>query len=683
MFLVNSFITPHRILLRYVSTNRTIYSRYSLTKSKLWSRYALASYSGIRILYGSQGGTAQMFGMQLKEELENIRQQQGQQQKNSICGDTFIDMQPLNDINENTLSHQELHIILVSVAGVGEPPDNARKFYAALMERTKPLAVPYTIFGLGNSIAHPSNYNVIGKHIDTKLQALGAKRIHPMGLGDDGNCIEDDFDVWMEGLVNSLRFDLKIKEDTDETQPMNDPAMKMSISDLNNTKETRKQVEASIRPNYIAQREPLQFQEHEYSSPYSLNLKHISFYPENVQEMTVLANHILSPHGGEQAIRELCFELPPNVTYQTGDHIILYPQNSTCMVDSVLQQYNTVNPHALIVNGGAGYSKPIGLSLYETLLHTVDLGAVPSPSSARSLLQKESLDYKQDIVLPHRTVLELLHMHCSNSSSLSSSCSLFPLQDLLHMLPTMQPRYYSIASSSLADPNRVCVAYRPIKYVSKVSGHLREGVCTSYMSTLTRGSRVMAGIRTNPKFRLPQDPNVPIICIAGGCGVAPVRAFLEERLYLQRQCTQQLQNQDNHENGFVPNRGKMGDAMLFLGFRSPYDQVYQDLVQESLNEGTLSEAFISFSGGSCVPMEGAKCQLISQTVRDHGDKVWDWIENRGAHVYLCGGARSFGTAVEAEIVRLIQIKSGRKENEAFQYLRQLISEGRLCEDLAD
>jgi NADPH-ferrihemoprotein reductase len=678
MSLVSSFVTRHRALLRYTSTNRILlYPRLSSLYPQSWSRSSLSSYSSIRILYGSQGGTAQMFGMQLKEELESLQQQQ------SISNGRSVEILPLNDVTEDTLSNQELHVILVSVAGVGEPPDNARKFYTSLMERNSPLTVPYTIFGLGNSVAHPSNFNVIGKGIDTKLQALGSRRVHPMGLGDDGNCIEDDFDVWMEGLLKSIRLvDEGIEDIKAETLSVKESTIEKDITSY--SKGYRSQVESNMRPNYVAQREPLQFQEHESMTSYPMNLKHTSFYQTNVQEMTVIANQVLSPHGGEQAIREICLELPTNVTYETGDHIILYPQNSSCMVDSILQRYGDCNPHAMIVDGGGpGYSKPTGISLYDTLMHTVDLGAVPSPSLARALLQKETLDYKQDIVLPHRTVLELLHMQPMDTASS------FPLQDLLHMLPTMQPRYYSIASSSLALPNRVVLAYRPIKFVSKVSGHLREGVCTSYMSTLTRGSRVMAGIRFNPTFRLPQDPSIPMICIAGGCGVAPVRAFLEERLYLQQRNASKLHPKDNNMNDMMPNGGRrLGDAMLFLGFRSPHDQVYQDLVQESLDRGTLSKAFLSYSGGSCFPIGGAKCQLVSQTVRDHGDAIWDWIENRGAHVYLCGGARSFGAAVEAELVRLFQSKrgSGKEENdeeEAFQYLRKLISEGRLCEDLAD
>ena len=70
-------------------------------------------------------------------------------------------------------------------------------------------------------------------------------------------------------------------------------------------------------------------------------------------------------------------------------------------------------------------------------------------------------------------------------------------------------------------------------------------------------------------------------------------------------------------------------------------------------------------------------------MRQHGDVVLDWIENRGAHVYLCGGARSFGAAMQAELLNLMTNKTGRSPEEATQYLRQLIAEGRLCEDLAD
>lgn len=591
-----------------------------------WGRRFLSTQP-VRILYGSQGGTAQVFGMQLQQELEELRK--GEEQFE------FLELNEAAGTNETVLRKDALHVILVSVTGVGEPPDNARQFYKWLMETNEPLDMQYTLFGLGNSVAHPNHFNVIGKKIDSKLQELGAQRVYPLGLGDDGDCIEDDFDQWMEGLLTYITEGEKVEE---HRQQIVEAPASSSKQDL-----------PSAETPILAQHDPLQLKALDGFPSIHENLLHVSFYQKEVDYMMVVANDVLSVNGGEQGLRELRFQLPPDVSYETGDHTILYPRNSDCMVDAVLQLYKDADPHSIIVDGGPGYPHPTGISIYETMSHCVDLGAVPSPSMARFLLQRKEIDYKRDIALPRRTVLDLMHQ----------SGNVAPLQDLLHLLPKIQPRYYSIASSPKRHPSQVIVTYRPVKYLS-TTGNLREGVCTSHMISLTSGSHIAGAVRSNPTFRLPSDPQVPIILVAGGCGIAPIRAFLEDRL---------------------ASESPLGESLLFVGFRSPSDEVYQDLVEESLARGVLTMAHTSYSGGCTSPDQ--RCQLVTETMREHGDMVLDWIENRGAHVYLCGGARSFGAAMEAELLHLFETRKGLGAEEATQYLRRLIAEGRLCEDLAD
>lgn len=584
-----------------------------------------------------------MFAMQLHQELEE-RWGGGHDTKDGDKQDS-LEIRALNEVVDTMESSadihnanaDDIHVILVSVTGVGEPPDNARIFYDWLMTRDSPMNLKYTLFGLGNSIAHPKHYNVIAKNMDSKLQELGAQRVYPMGLGDDGDCIEDDFDQWMEGLLRRIRTAA-----TDEdTPPVEDSPNSGSVRNVQH-----------IVPPTKARNEPLLLRPPVALPSIHKNLMHVPFYQDHVDWMEVVAHRTLSLDGGEQGLRELYLQLPPNVTYEAGDHVILYPRNSRCMVDALLQLYKPTGPHSVIVDGGPGYPHPAGISIYETLTHCVDLGALPSPSLARYLLQVDDIDYKGYIAGPRRTILNLIH----------ETGAAPPLQDLLHMLPKMQPRYYSIASSPKVHPHQVVVTYRPVKYVSS-TGSFREGVCTSYMSTLTSGSHIVGGIRSNPSFRLPSDSQVPIIMIAGGCGIAPIRAFLEDRV------------------ASMSESNIMGESLLFLGFRSPSDQVYQDLIDHSLSCGALSSAYISYSQ-ECIS-DDQRCQLVTQTVREHGSAIIDGIENRGAHVYLCGGARSFGAAVEATFVDLLEAHNGLDSDGATAYLRRLVAEGRLCEDLAD
>jgi NADPH-ferrihemoprotein reductase len=285
--------------------------------------------------------------------------------------------------------------------------------------------------------------------------------------------------------------------------------------------------------------------------------------------------------------------------------------------------------------------------LFDTLLHCVDLAAIPSPSFSRELLGRKDIDYKKEIANPCRTVLDLA-LESSNQLS---------LEDFLYNMPPLQPRYYSIASSPLLHPQEVYLTYRPVKYVSS-RGSIREGTCTTYLSNLVQDSQIIGALKSNPAFRLPKDPSAPVLMMAGGCGIAAIRSFLEERLALQ-----QLSN--------------FGECHLFLGFRSPCDEVYRDLVDEALQKGVLSSVQVSYSSGS--PTNNL---MVSDAVGANGQLVWDLFEN-GGYTYLCGGARTFGAAMEREVMTIIQKYGNMSEEDAIHYLRQLIKEGRFCEDLAD
>jgi sulfite reductase alpha subunit-like flavoprotein len=270
------------------------------------------------------------------------------------------------------------------------------------------------------------------------------------------------------------------------------------------------------------------------------------------------------------------------------------------------------------------------------------------------LLGRNEINYKEEVAIPRRTVLDLA---LESSSSSSSSLA---LEDFLYNMPPMQPRYYSIASSPRVHPHEVYLTYRPVKYVSS-RGSIREGTCTTYMSNLAQGSHILGAVKSNPSFRLPEDSSVPVLMMAGGCGIAAIRAFLEERLALSTS-------------------SNFGEGHLFLGFRSPSDEVYRDMVEDALQTGVLSNVQVSYSSGCTEPNQ--HCRLVSETVRANGHVVWDLFEN-GGYTYLCGGARTFGLAIEREVLTVIQEHGKMNEEDALQYLRQLIKDGRFCEDLAD
>jgi NADPH-ferrihemoprotein reductase len=582
-----------------------------------------------------------------------------------------------------------IHVFLASVTGVGEPPDNGRDFYEWLMKQEKSNSnsiqwkdVEYTVFGLGNNLAHPKYYNVIAKAVDQKLEELGARRIMKIGLGDDGDCIEDDFDKYLEQLLDLLKnttttasSSVVVEESPAEAEvDLVDGVSSSTAYTLNEMPRISCPPGISLRDDGTR----LVSQKH---SPIKLlprvtdfvrdNLFHLQgtpdqFYLDSVQEWQVKSNQSLSPQGGETALHEMKIHIASGekIKYETGDHLIIYPRNSQVIVEAYLNRLD-VDRHAIIADEGqtaGNYPHPKGLTVYETLSHCVDLGATPPPAFARSILGTKDFDYKNVIAHSRRTVIDLLGEQGPDA--------MISLEDLLYGLPPMKPRYYSIASSNLMRPNEVVLVFRPCKYMTN-RGILREGLCTTYMMhqaaaavgsavDTTTTTSVPASINSNPTFRLPSNPEIPVLFIAGGCGVAPIRAFVEERMALG-----------------VSN---YGPCTLFLGFRSPKDEVYQPLFDRAVAMGALSDAKIAFS--QCAPDSGKESMNVSTLVRLNGDKIWDHFEN-GGYTFICGGARTLGAAVEKEMLDVLQEHGNMTFEEAESYLRNLAEKGRLLEDLAD
>jgi len=635
----------------------------------------------IKILYASQTGTAKLFAYQLNEELTD------EYPERKISLSEFREVKPDQMLEPN----KALHIFLTSVAGVGEPPDNGREFYEYIMDKSNKnnlSGLEYAVFGLGSTAGHAAYFNVIGKSLDQRLEELGASRIMEIGLGDDGDCIEDDFDNWQDKLMTLLK--------------------KNSASDCDDVEQNVGAEEvidnAASAIDVVQQREQMQLHEAKHSDDLSSNntftddlvikcpgalsedgtrfksnkfqtlallpkskennlarhkhLFHLNntsnqFYAEGTDSFSVIGNELLGVEAGESGIHELKLA-SPNVTYTTGDHLVVYPQNSQCIVEAYLNMLNVDGNAVIDENQPDSYPFPKSLTIFETLTHCVDLGALPSPSFARMLIGKKDIDYKSEVAYPRRTVLDLALQYGRSIS----------LEDLLYQASPMKPRYYSIASSSVKHPNMIRLVYRRVQYVTKL-GMLREGICTNYLThkgyiDTQEHAHIAAYVNINPTFRLPKSIDTPILMVAGGCGVAPIRALVEERVAL-------VSSQNN---------GKLGPAALYLGFRSPEDEVYRQTIDDAIKVGALTNAKVTYSSGC------GKNALVSDVIREDAIQVWNHFESGGV-TYTCGGARSFGAAVESAFLDIVQECGEMDFAGAEQYLRKMIKDGRLMDDLAD
>jgi len=190
-------------------------------------------------------------------------------------------------------------------------------------------------------------------------------------------------------------------------------------------------------------------------------------------------------------------------------------------------------------------------------------------------------------------------------------------------------------------------------------------VATNFLKQIKPGmdAKLYAFLRTSV-FRQPSDPRTPLVMIAGGSGIAPLRGFLRERLF--------------HKKGMGL---QYGPAYLFFGVRTPGDLAYSELISECLANHVLTEAHLSFSSK---PAQGESYtpKFVSEDVRASGKTIWRALSD-GGFLYLCGGASAFAESCTKALKEVFQVEGKLDAQGADDYFASLIRQKRYLEDLAD
>lgn len=220
------------------------------------------------------------------------------------------------------------------------------------------------------------------------------------------------------------------------------------------------------------------------------------------------------------------------------------------------------------------------------------------------------------------------------------------------LLRKLEPRLYSIASSAAAAPGEIHLTVAEVNFRSPFAERL--GAASGCLARRTEpGATFQVYVERNEQFRLPDDPQAPVIMIGAGTGVAPFRAFLQER----------------------EARGICGPSWLFFGdrhFRT--DFLYQAEWQQYLREGWLARMDVAFS------RDQAQKIYVQDRLRERGREVWRWIEE-GACLYVCGDAKAMAPDVQAALLDIIATHGGRDEESAREYLNELTLERRYRRDV--
>jgi sulfite reductase (NADPH) flavoprotein alpha-component len=364
---------------------------------------------------------------------------------------------------------------------------------------------------------------------------------------------------------------------------------------------------------------------------------------DNPSVAKVLSRTLLNKPGSEKETWHVEFDLTGSgIEYAVGDAFGLFPQNDPTLADSIIKALD------------APPDFPIGeRTLREVLIDGVSLSPAPDMlfqlfsyitggerrQKARALSNGDDPDGDAE-------TLDVL-----------AAIEKFPgvrpdPEAFIEALDPLQPRLYSISSSPKVDPNRVTLTVDTVRY--KIKDRQRLGVCSTLLAErIEPGAALKAYVQKAHAFALPADPNVPIIMIGPGTGVAPFRAFLHDRQAAQ-----------------APGRN-----WLFFGHqRSDYDFFYEDELKAMRSSGLLSRLMLAWS------RDGDEKIYVQDRMRDSGRDLWAWLAD-GAHIYVCGDAKRMAKDVELALVDIVAQHGARTPEEASAFVTDLKKKGRYQQDV--
>lgn len=497
----------------------------------------------------------------------------------------------MGQYDSGRLAGEKNLLIITSTYGDGEPPDNAADLYEFIHSDKAPemKGVRYSVLSLGDT-EYP-DFCKCGIDFDNRLEALGAERFYERVDCDVD--YEEPFAAWRKGIVESLGG----------AQLATTPAA----------------VEEEVVP--YGKKNP-------FPSP-------------------ILRNYNLNGAGAEKETHHVELSLEGSgMEYVVGDALGVCPVNPEEQVDEILNSlpFNT-NEEVPLPGGGEA-------SLREALTTSYDIRSL-TPKLLQAWQERSGSPFLRSVVeTQDRKVMnefcwgrELIDLVTEYPADFSDG------EEFLTVLKKLQPRLYSISSSPNAHPGEVHLTIAIVRYHSH--GRQRGGVCSTFLADRSEGLQPGSFVHHNKAFRLVDDDNAPIIMVGPGTGVAPFRAFLEERRV----------------------RGATGKNWLLFG--NPYrktDFLYEEEFIQMQKEGVLSRLDLAFS------RDQEQKIYVQHRMEEEGALMWEWLEG-GACFYVCGDASRMAKDVDASLHRVVEKHGGKSEDEARDYVKAMKKERRYQRDV--
>lgn len=349
-------------------------------------------------------------------------------------------------------------------------------------------------------------------------------------------------------------------------------------------------------------------------------------------------NRVLSSADPDREVRHYEIDLTGSgITYCAGDSLAVYAPNDPVLVEALLAEFEAGPDHLV-----AGYDEPLGVLLTERLEIRTPSRALQALVAAHTHDERAAAELRAEPAAAPgswcygKDVLDLVRLADLH------------IDDVLDTLRPLQFRDYSIASSPLVHADSVHLTVATVRYTC--GGRRHGGVASTFLAD--RGDRLTVQLRPNHTFRLPH-PDVPIIMIGPGTGVAPFRGFLQER-----QATR-----------------ASGESWLFFGDRRRATHyLYGEELDAFVRAGTLTRLDLAFSRDSDAKV------YVQHRMREQGAELFAWL-GAGAHVYVCGDADRMARDVDATLHEIVAEHGGLDAEGAHAFVNDLVKSHRYVRDV--
>lgn len=525
----------------------------------------------LTIIYASQTGNAKGVAEALKNEADT----------NGIAVELF----DASDYKGKNLAKETHVIIVASTNGEGEAPDNAIELHEFLQSKKAPKLpnLQYAVIGLGDS-----SYEFFcqtGKDFDSYLSKLGAT-------------------AFLERVDCDVDYEA--------------PAAEWRKQALEKVKETLSANDAQVVQLPVGQSAHIE-------SPWN---------KQNPYTASLLTSQKITGRDSGKDVRHIEIDLDGSgITYQPGDALGVWYENSSDLVSAILDQVGLSGIESIELDGESLSIHSALVSKFEITTSNPQLVSQYAELSGSKKLQKLVED--KDKLREYSSNTQVIDV-------LREKKTILTAEQLTSLFRKLTPRLYSIASSQAEVEDEVHLTVGLVEY--QQGEEKRFGGASHYLThRLEEGDRVKVFIEHNNNFKLPQDDSTPVIMIGPGTGIAPFRSFIQER----------------------EARDAEGKNWLFFGDRTfTQDFLYQVEWQKYLKSGILTKMDVAFS------RDQAEKVYVQDRILENAAEVWQWLQ-QGAYIYICGDANRMAKDVHNALIQVVKEQGQLGQEQAEEFINDL------------